>query len=260
MDLGLRGKSVLVTGASRGIGKEIGEVMAREGCEVHLAARDGELLRKVCAEFADRYGVKAHPHARDLSKTAEVEALGRDCGDVDILVNNAGGIPRGTILEIDGATWRKAWDLKVFGFIDLTRIVIARMMERGRGSIVNVVGAKGEAPDYNYIAGCTGNAALITFSMALGAESVRKGVRVNAVNPGPIMSDRFMQGLLWRAKRNLGDESRWEEQLDYLPIKRAGTSEEVAAAVAFLASDVSSYTSGAALRIDAGLIHRSPPL
>jgi NAD(P)-dependent dehydrogenase (short-subunit alcohol dehydrogenase family) len=260
MDLGLRGKTALVTGASRGIGKAIAEAIAREGCHVHLAARDGALLQTVCAQIADRYGVQAHPHARDLSNTAEVEALGKDCGEVDILVNNAGGIPRGTIFEVDGAIWRRAWDLKVFGFIDLTRIVLGRMMQRGRGSIVNVIGAKGEAPDWNYIAGCSGNAALIAFTHAIGAESVRKGVRVNCVNPGPIMSDRFMQGLLWRAKRNLGDESRWQEQLDYLPIKRAGAADEVAAAVAFLASDVSSYTSGASLRIDAGLIHRSPAL
>ncbi len=260
MDLNLRGQSVLVTGGSRGIGRAIAELMAEEGCTVHVAARDGGLLRQVCDEITAKHGVAAYPHAYDLSKADQVEKLGAACIDVDILVNNAGGIPRGPLSDIDGATWRAAWDLKVFGFIDLTRIILQRMCERGRGNIVNVVGMAGERPDWKYIAGCTANAALNSFSLALGGESVRHGVRVNCVNPGPIMSDRFKEGILQRARRTLGDETRWPELLQDLPIKRAGTVQEVAAAVAFLASERASYISGAALRIDAGLKHRSPPL
>lgn len=260
MDLKLRGQSVLITGASRGIGRAIAEVMAEEGCTLHLAARDGKLLRQVCDELAATHKVAAHPHAYDLSKTEDVEKLGSACRDVDVLVNNAGGIPRGSLSEIDSATWRAAWDLKVFGFIDLTRIIFQRMCDRGRGSIVNVIGMAGERPDWKYIAGCTGNAALNSFTLALGGESVRYGVRVNCVNPGPIMSDRFKEGILQRARRTFNDESRWPELLQDLPIKRAGTPKEVADAVVFLASERASYISGAALRIDAGLRHRSPPL
>lgn len=260
MDLNLRGQSVLITGASRGIGKAIAEALAEEGCNLHLAARDGDLLRKVCDELAARYKVAAEPHVHDLSKTGEVEALGAACIDVDILVNNAGAIPRGPLSEIDGATWRAAWDLKVFGFVDLTRIIFQRMCDRGRGSIVNVIGMAGERPDWKYIAGCTGNAALNSFTLALGGESVRYGVRVNCVNPGPIMSDRFKEGILRRARLTFNDETRWPELLQDLPIKRAGTPKEVADAVAFLASERASYISGAALRIDAGLRHRSAAL
>lgn len=260
MELNLRGQSVLITGASRGIGKAVAEVMAEEGCTLHLAARDGDLLRQVCDELSARYKVAAHPHVHDLSQTAEVEKLGVACIDVDILVNNAGAIPRGPLTEIDGASWRKAWDLKVFGFIDLSRIIFQRMCERGRGNIVNVIGMAGERPDWKYIAGCTGNAALNSFTLGLGGESVRYGVRVNCVNPGPIMSDRFKEGILRRARLTLNDENRWPELLQDLPIKRAGTPKEVADAVAFLASERASYISGAALRIDAGLKHRSPAL
>lgn len=260
MDLELRGQSVLITGASRGIGRAIAETMAAEGCDLHLAARDGELLRKVCEELAAKYHVKAAPHVHDLSKTSEVEKLGAACGDVDILVNNAGAIPRGPLAEIDSATWRAAWDLKVFGFIDLTRIIFQRMSDRGRGNIVNVIGMAGERPDWKYIAGCTGNAALNSFTLALGGESVRYGVRVNCVNPGPIMSDRFKEGILRRARQTFNDETRWPELLQDLPIKRAGTPQEVADAVAFLASARATYISGAALRIDAGLRHRSQAL
>jgi NAD(P)-dependent dehydrogenase (short-subunit alcohol dehydrogenase family) len=260
MDLNLGGKSVLITGASRGIGKAIAEVMAQEGCHLHLAARDGALLHAVCAEISAKYKVEAQPHIHDLSQTAQVEQLGAACIDVDILVNNAGGIPHGPIQEIDGRTWRKAWDLKVFGFIDLTRIIFEQMCRRQSGAIVNVIGMKGEQPDYKYIAGSAGNAALNAVTLALGGESVRYGVRVNCVNPGLIESDRFKNGMLRRARLAKMDESRWPELLDYLPIKRAGTPKEVADAVAFLASERASYISGTALRIDAGLKHRSPDL
>jgi hypothetical protein len=211
-------------------------------------ARDPGRLHAVCEELR----AKALPF--DLSIPDNIPALVEACGDVDILVNNAGGIPRGTLEEIDGRAWRKAWDLKVFGYIDLTRAYLARMTRRQRGVIISVIGAAADVPDPNYVAGCMGNIALNMLTRCIGGESVRHGVRVVAVNPGPIMSDRFMQGLYWRAEKRWGDRTRWREVLEDLPMKRAGTVEEVAGAVAFLASDHASYISGAALRIDAGFL------
>ena len=253
MDLKLKGRSVLVTGSSMGIGLAVAKVMAAEGCSLHLAARNEERLNAAAAEIAKTYRVSVTPHPADLSKTEEVLKLAEACGDVDILVNNAGGIPRGALQEVDGATWRRAWDLKVFGYIDLTRAIIAKMYARKRGAIVNVIGAAAERLDPNYIAGCTGNAALNAFTQCLGSESMVHGVRVVAVNPGPIMTDRFMNGLYWRAEKRFGDRNRWQEILTRdIPVGRAGTPEEVAHAVAFLASDLSSYTSGEGFRIDAG--------
>ena len=127
MDLKLKGRSVLVTGSSMGIGLAVAKVMAAEGCSLHLAARNEERLNAAADEIAKTYRVSVTPHPADLSKTEEVLKLAEACGDVDILVNNAGGIPRGTLQEVDGATWRRAWDLKVFGYIDLTRAIIAKM-------------------------------------------------------------------------------------------------------------------------------------
>jgi NAD(P)-dependent dehydrogenase (short-subunit alcohol dehydrogenase family) len=249
MDLNLKGRTALVTGASRGIGLAIAKTLAAEGVSLRLVARDAERVNKVCLELG------AKPFPFDLSKPESIGALVEACGDVDILVNNAGGIPRGTLEEIDGPTWRRAWDLKVFGYIDLTRAYLGRMTKRGKGVIITVIGAAGERPDPNYVAGCMGNAALNMLVQCLGGESVRHGVRVVAVNPGPIMTDRFMQGMLWRAEKRFGDKNRWPEILSAdLPMKRAGTVEEVAIAVAFLVSDHASYISGEALRIDAGFM------
>jgi NAD(P)-dependent dehydrogenase (short-subunit alcohol dehydrogenase family) len=248
MDLNLKGSSALVTGASRGIGLAIAKALAAEGVSLTLVARDPDRLSTVCKEL------NAKPLAFDLSMPENIGKVVEACGDVDILVNNAGGIPRGTLEEIDGPAWRKAWDLKVFGYIDLTRAYLARMTRRKRGVIISVIGAAADVPDPNYVAGCMGNIALNMLTRCIGGESVRHGVRVVAVNPGPIMSDRFMQGLHWRAEKRWGDASRWREVLEDLPMKRAGTAEEVAGAVAFLASDHASYISGAALRIDAGFL------
>lgn len=253
MDLKLKGRSALITGASRGIGRAVAEALGAEGCNLHLSARSAPLLAEVADKIRKDHGVEVDVHPHDLMQTSEVEALGRRCQDVDILVNNAGDIPTGTLQEIDSAAWRRGWELKVYGFIDLTRIILPRMYARKSGAIVNVVGVAAEVPNPNYIAGCVGNAALNMFTYVLGGESVQHGVRVNAVNPGPTMSDRHKSHLVERAKRRFGDENRWPEMMQDYPSGRSGTVEEVASAVCYLASDLASNISGASLRIDGGI-------
>jgi len=117
VDLGLGGKSVLITGGSKGIGLACARTLAQEGCRLHLASRDAERL----AQAAHSLGGDVTTHATDLRDTAALQKLARDCGEVDILVNNAGDIPGGTLESLDDAKWRHAWELKVFGYINLTR-------------------------------------------------------------------------------------------------------------------------------------------
>ncbi len=253
MNYNLRGKSALITGASRGIGAAVADVLAREGCDLHLAARDGALLKANAARLASAYGVKVDTYPTDLSMTDHVEQLGAACRDVNILVNNAGDIPLGGLEDLDGVSWRKSWDLKVYGYVDLTRMIYPQMRQRREGVIINVVGAAGKRANYNYIAGCMGNAALGMFTECLGGESMRHGVRVVAVDPGPTNSDRHLNHVKQRAKRLFDDETRWPELQSKFPAGRAANVEEVADVVAFLASDGASYISGTSIKIDGGI-------
>jgi NAD(P)-dependent dehydrogenase (short-subunit alcohol dehydrogenase family) len=261
MDLELRGKKVLITGASKGIGLACAHAFAAEGARVHIASRTEAALKAASEDLGKRYKTEVTIHPTDLSVSANAVALGQACADVDILVNNAGAIPQGTLLKLDEERWRRAWDLKVFGFFNLTREIYRRMCERGAGAIVNVIGVAGERHRSDYIAGTTGNAALMAFTRALGSEGVDHGVRVVGVNPGRILTERQIDHMQDQAERELGDRNRWKETLakisQTLPFKRPGEPAEVADLVAFLASARASYISGTIVTIDAGQTLRS---
>jgi NAD(P)-dependent dehydrogenase (short-subunit alcohol dehydrogenase family) len=257
MELGLRGKKALVTGASKGIGRACAEVLAAEGCDVALVSRTAADLDTARAEIAAKHNVGVRVFALDLSDGKNVDKLAAECTDIDILVNNAGAIPGGNLDAITEERWRTAWDLKVFGYINMTRRFYAQMRERGRGVIVNVLGAAGENPDFNYIAGSSGNASLMAFTRAMGGTAPRDNLRVVGINPGPVLTERLITLTKTRARDVLGDESRWQELMKGHAFGRAAKPEEIAAMVAFVASDqVSGYTTGSIITIDGGATSR----
>ena len=253
MDLQLAGKSALITGASKGIGRATALTMAAEGCSLHLAARSGKELEQLQQDIRAQHRVQVDLHPGDLSSTKSMIALAQAVGDVDILVNNAGDIPAGTIEALTDAEWRRGFDLKLFGYINLTREIYTRMKKRGSGVIINDIGNSGENWDYNYIAGSTGNAALMSFTRAIGGVSLDYGVRVIGVNPGPIATDRMVRMMKRRARDNLGEESRWQEYLKDYPAGRMGTDQEVADLITFLASPRAGYITGTIVTIDGGI-------
>jgi len=260
MDLNLKGKRALVTGGSKGIGKASAQVLAEEGCSVMIASRDGAALEAAAADIKSKTGAEVKWKAADLSQRGAAEELAKwaaQSGPVDILVNNAGAIPGGDLLKVDEDTWRKAWDLKVFGYINLTRAVYAQMKEKKSGVIVNVLGNAGEKLNAAYIAGSAANAGLMAFTRALGGASHADGIRVVGVSPGPVATDRLLSLYKQMAATKLGDANRYEELFTGMAFNRPATAEEIAWTVAFTASDRSSYTTGIYITIDGGLAARS---
>jgi NAD(P)-dependent dehydrogenase (short-subunit alcohol dehydrogenase family) len=258
MDLELNGKTALITGASKGIGRAVAEILAAEGCNLLLASRTEADLVAVRDSIRASADVEITIHPLDLSKEEDVQTLVEATSDVDILINNAGAIPAGNLERLDVSTIKDAWDLKVFGFVGLTKALYPKMCERGSGVIVNIIGMAGERPRSDYIAGAMGNAALMALTRALGSESVDHGVRVVGINPGPIETDRMVTQAKIAADMKWGDESRWRETTKGLPGDRAGTVEEMGWIVAFLASARASWLSGTVIMADGGQ-HSRPP-
>lgn len=252
MDLKLKGKTALVTGGSRGIGFGTARLLAEEGCNLHLASRNAADLEAAKKRLTDSYKVQVTCHPMDLSKPESMVALAKAAGDVDILVNNAGAIPQAAITEMDDKAWRAAWELKIFGYINLTREVYRRMCERRQGVIVNVIGTAGERPTAHYMAGSMGNSALMTMTRALGSESPEFGVRVVGVNPGATETDRQVTRWRARAEKAFGDPERWRELTTGFPFGRLGSVDEVCSMIVFLCSERSGYTTGTIVTIDGG--------
>jgi NAD(P)-dependent dehydrogenase (short-subunit alcohol dehydrogenase family) len=252
MDLQLTSKTVLITGGSKGIGRAAAQVLSDEGCNLILVARTRDTLEAAAAEIRASRQVNVRVIAADLSSDAAVKRVAEEAGEIDVLVNNAGAIPPGDIAAVNDETWRRAWDLKVFGFISFCRAVYPRMAARRSGVIVNVIGAAGEKFPPGYIAGAAGNASLMAFTRALGRQAPKDGVRVVAINPGPVETDRLVMLRRAEAAQKFGDAERWRELTKDMPFGRAAHPAEIGHAVAFLASPLSGYTSGSVLTIDGG--------
>lgn len=253
MDMQLTGRRVLITGASQGIGEGLAKAFAAEGCHLALVARSADKLETLAAGLRTAHGVRVDVLPLDMTQPGAIEQVAAFAGDIDVLVNNAGAIPGGNLWDVDAQAWRKGWELKVFGYIDLTRAMYLRMKEKGGGVILNNIGNGGQNPDFNYIAGSTGNAALMAFTCALGGRSLEDGIRVVGVNPGPVATERIAKVMRNHAARLLGDEARAGELLAAYPLGRTATVQEVADLFVYLASPRSGYTSGTIVTVDGGI-------
>lgn len=245
MNLELVGKTALITGGSRGIGLAVARSLAAEGCALHLASRTGKDLESAQREISQAHGVGVSIHVADLSDDAAAAKLVAACSEVDILVNNAGAVPSGTLAAVDNETWKRSWDLKVFGYLSLMRGLLPSMQRRGQGVIINIIGTGGEKPTADYLVGGGANASLIAMTRALGSASVDQGVRVLGVNPGIVKTDRTAEALRLHP-----------EICERLPFKRPAWPEEIADVVCFLASARASYISGTIVTIDGGTVGR----
>ena len=259
MELGLRGKVAIVTGASKGIGKAIAQELAQEGVHVILCARGQALLEEAALAIRQQTDTQVLAVPADLSSLEGVQALVRRTrehfGTVDILVNNAGAIRSGSLLSKPDEDWLTDWSLKVFGYIRLAREVFPIMQEKGGGRIINIIGTAGRQPNANYLAGGGANAALMNMTKALADEGAPHNILVNAINPGPIRTERWdslmSQMSMAQGRTPQEVEAAW---LRENPLKRPGEPHEVAGLAVFLASDRASYINGVIVPIDGGAI------
>ena len=250
MDLRLSGKRALITGASRGIGYACAKSLAAEGCDLAMASRDIGRLRSAVKSVRHEYRVGVTSHATDLANADRQRALIEMVGEIDILINNAGAIPPGDLLSIDDQEWREAWELKVHGYINLTRLVLPTMFERGSGVVINVIGAAAVRPNPDYVVGAAGNSALVGFTRAVGQQAASYGVRVLAVNPGLVLTGRLETMLRDAAERRFGNPARWDDLVPNDP--PPGTPEQIADVVTFLASERASHINATAITLDGG--------
>jgi 3-oxoacyl-[acyl-carrier protein] reductase len=258
MDLQLKGKRAVITGGSKGIGLAIAMRFAKEGAIPILVSRTTDVLEKAALAIQQETGILAQTLTLDLATNAGITQLMSRAGDIDILVNNAGAIPGGSLTDVSDDKWRQAWELKLFGYINLIRAVLPVMEQRGSGVISNIIGMAGAVPRAEYICGSTANAALMAFTQAVGGTSPRKGVRVFGINPSPTRSDRMEGMLRLQATKKLGDENRWLELTAGLPFGRMTEPTEIADLTVFSCSPLAGYLSGTVLNIDGGQSFASP--
>jgi len=254
MELGLQNKKVLITGASRGIGFACAQRFAVEGAQILMISQDTGRLELAEQKIIDTTQTSPTAIAADLTDEAARKKLFEDHPDIDILVNNAGAIQGGSLFDMSLDDWRKSWELKVFGYIHMCQLYGQMMKTRKKGVIVNIIGMAGRALSADYICGSTGNAALIAFTQALGAELQNHQVRIFGINPSPTETDRVKSLYQRRALSKFGDAEKWRDMLDAsrLPFGRLKQPDEVANLAAMCCSDSVGYLSGTVIDMDGG--------
>jgi NAD(P)-dependent dehydrogenase (short-subunit alcohol dehydrogenase family) len=249
------GKTAIVTGASRGIGKAIAVRLAAEGAEVALCARDGNLLGQVVTEI-EHDGGRASALGVDLR---EMDAARRvldftigTYGKIDIIVNNAGATKRGEFLQLTDEDWADGFALKFFGAMRLTREAWPHLKKQA-GSVLNISGVGGRMPGPQFTIGGSVNAALLSFTKAMADIGIRDGVQVNAINPGSIRTDRFQRMLETAAAQQGTDVETAERKLiESARTTRIGEPADISALVAFVVSPEGRFLQGALIDMDGG--------
>jgi NAD(P)-dependent dehydrogenase (short-subunit alcohol dehydrogenase family) len=261
MDLGIAGRVAIVTGGSRGIGRAVAERLCREGTHVAVCARNRDSLAEAQRALEALGAGRVLTVAADLTEAAAaervVEAAVAAWGRIDILVNNAGAARGLPFDELTHERWLENLQLKLFGYLRMARLVLPHLRKNGWGRIVNIAGVAGLQPSAVAMPVGLNNAGILNVMKALSDAEAANNILVTTVCPGPILTER-QTTLLQDAARTKGItvEAAQREATAAIPLRRMGRPEEVADAVAFLASERASYITGSLVIVDGGL-HRS---
>ena len=258
MDLGIKGRAAIVTGASRGIGRETARQFLEEGVRVMICGRNAETVEKTRDELARKTGGEVHAVVADMTKEADiaklVDAAKQKFGAVDILINNAGQMYSGRFAAMTDTGLKEQFETKIFGFLRAIRLVYPIMKAQKWGRIVNIIGGAGKEPDpYMFGSGIT-NSGLLNITKSLSAEFGEDNVLVNAVCPGWVATNlwqRNAQGLQQELQVKTEEEAR-RLAARKNSLNRFGKPEELANAIVFLCSERSSYITGVSLNLDGG--------
>jgi len=260
MDLRIKDQVFMVSGGSKGIGFAIAERAAQEGAHVAICARTESTLQEAAAAISKSTSAQVLTVAADLCEEEGINAFVAQSlerfGRVDALVNCAGSARNGNFLELPDEAWVGAWQLKVFGYVRLTRALLPVMREQSYGRIVNIIGYGGRQPLPTGLPAAMANAALLSFTKGVSKYCADANILVNAVNPGVVRTGRWDQNLKVRAEAAGMSVEEFESNfLERTLLNRIGEPEEIAAAVVFLASPLASYITGAYLDVDGGETH-----
>jgi NAD(P)-dependent dehydrogenase (short-subunit alcohol dehydrogenase family) len=255
MDLGLKDKKILITGGSKGIGLACAKAFIAEGASVALVSRSQENLDRAKKSLS-----KAYVIAADLTDAAAaaamVERVEKEFGAIDVLVNSAGAAKRTDADDLTPAAWRAGMDAKYFSYINVIDPVIKKMGKRGKGAVINVIGAGGKVASPTHLAGGAANAALMLATAGLAFAYASKNVRVVGLNPGVTQTERVAEGLKAEAKRaNVSEEQAYKQMVARLPMGKPAAPEEIADIVVFAASERGRYLNGANISTDGAASH-----
>jgi len=258
MDLGITGRAAIVTGASRGIGRETARQFLEEGVRVMICGRNAATLEKARAELAQQTGGEVHATMADMTQAADIarliDAAKQRFGTVDILINNAGQMYSGRFAAMTDAGLKEQFETKIFGFLRAIRLVYPIMKAQKWGRIINIIGGAGKEPDpYMFGSGIT-NSGLLNITKSLSTEFGEDNVLVNAVCPGWVATNlwqRNAQGLQQELQVQTEAEAR-RLAARKNSLNRFGKPEELANAIVFLCSERSSYITGVSLNLDGG--------